>query len=343
MLVRSAVGSDGAEILFSTQGQGPALLFLPCWLTHLDHQRDSPAWGPWLDFLSQRYTLIRHDPRGSGVSDRAAARPGLDVWVDDAACILDHLGLAQVPVAGICQGGAVAVALAARRPDLVGRLVLHGAVARGAGAGGGAGAMAQGWGDPDSPALAAFARRMQPEGGPPDLAGWARLQAMAASAGQAAALAQVVAALDVTEEAARIACPTLVLHGARDRVAPVAAGRALAAAIPGARWVELDTANHFPRADEPAWAACIAAMADLLPGPPAQDGPFAGLSAREREVLEVLARGADNAVIASELTIGEKTVRNHVSALLGKLGFGCRDSTIRAARAAGYGAARLRP
>jgi pimeloyl-ACP methyl ester carboxylesterase len=48
----------------------PPLVLLPSWLTHLDYQWRSVAWRPWLEALSSRYTLIRYDPRGCGLSDR---------------------------------------------------------------------------------------------------------------------------------------------------------------------------------------------------------------------------------------------------------------------------------
>ena len=51
---------------------------------------------------------------------------------------------------------------------------------------------------------------------------------------------------DLRGEAARIAQPALVVHGARDRVTPVAAGRWLAGAMPAARLAELEDAAHAP-------------------------------------------------------------------------------------------------
>lgn len=334
--VRVLPGSDGAEVAFCTIGQGPAVLLLTGWLTHLDHLRDSVAWGPWVRMLSQRYTLICHDPRGCGLSDRRAAVIGPAVWLGDAAALLERLGLSGLPVVGLGAGGALAVALAARRPDLVGRLVLCGAALRPDPL---SEVEAGGWGDAQSAGLAAFAARMQPDGGAARRAGWARAQALAATAAGAGALARAMAALDPVAEAARVACPALVIHAAGDRVVPVAVARDVARRIAGARFVALDSANHVLREDEPALAAAGAAVAAFLPGPPARDGAFARLTAREREVLDALARGGD---AAAALGIGDKTLRNHVSALCGKLGFGDRAATVAAARAAGYGRPALR-
>jgi len=64
---------------------------------------------------------------------------------------------------------------------------------------------------------------------------------------------EVAAWIDVRGELAKIEAPTLVAHADKDGNAPVAVGRQVADAIPGARFVELDSANHVLLGDEPAW------------------------------------------------------------------------------------------
>jgi pimeloyl-ACP methyl ester carboxylesterase len=59
--------------------------------------------------------------------------------------------------------------------------------------------------------------------------------------------------IDVRDELRNIRAETLVLHGDKDGNAPVAAGKAVAEGIAGARFIEFDSANHVPLADEPAW------------------------------------------------------------------------------------------
>ncbi|GAA1861368.1 response regulator transcription factor [Paeniglutamicibacter psychrophenolicus] len=70
---------------------------------------------------------------------------------------------------------------------------------------------------------------------------------------------------------------------------------------------------------------------------PVAAGAFGELSAREREVLELLARGLDNALIARTLFLSEKTVRNNASAIFAKLGAGSRARAVALARDAGFG------
>lgn len=65
--------------------------------------------------------------------------------------------------------------------------------------------------------------------------------------------------------------------------------------------------------------------------------PFPDLTIREREVLDRIARGESNSVIAARLSISDKTVRNHVSTILGKLMVADRSQAIVRAREAGLG------
>jgi DNA-binding NarL/FixJ family response regulator len=68
------------------------------------------------------------------------------------------------------------------------------------------------------------------------------------------------------------------------------------------------------------------------------DSPaFAELTQREREVLELIARGLDNAAIAGQLSVSPKTVRNHINGIFDKLNIPNRAQAIVRAREAGMG------
>jgi pimeloyl-ACP methyl ester carboxylesterase len=96
------------------RGEGPPLVRAANWMTHLGYDIESPVWRHWVRDLSQHHTFIRYDD-----------------WVTDLESVVEALGLERFPLLGVSQGGAVAVAYAARHPDRVGRLVLCSAYARG--------------------------------------------------------------------------------------------------------------------------------------------------------------------------------------------------------------------
>src|SRR5262249_11285714 len=93
---------------------------------------------------------------------------------------------------------------------------------------------------------------------------------------------------------------------------------------------------------EAAWIQFVSEVEAFLGAPttavtPDQKLHLQGLTLREREVLELVAQGLDNVRIAEKLGIGGKTVRNHVSSVLGKLGLQRSPEAIVRAREAGFG------
>jgi DNA-binding NarL/FixJ family response regulator len=85
----------------------------------------------------------------------------------------------------------------------------------------------------------------------------------------------------------------------------------------------------------PAIATRLMAYFAGRPNGPAQ--AFPELTAREREVLELIAQGRSNAAIAQELVLSQKTIRNHVSNIFTKLQVLDRSQAIVKAREAGLG------
>lgn len=341
---------DGAEIAYAVTGDGPPVVMLPNWLTHLDYQWRSVAWRPWLEALSTRYRLIRYDPRGCGLSDRDVRDLSFETWVRDFRAVVDAVKLDRFSLVGICQGGPIAIEFAARQPGRVTNLVLFGTYARGRFRRTTAPEEPQkakvmlemlelGWAHEDHAFMRAFATQFQPGGSIEHLRSWCELQRAATSAANAVQLSRVMFDVDVQDSAARLRCPTLVAHPDRDAAVPVEEGRLLAQIIPGARFLQLDSPNHFLLPEEAAWATLVEALHAFLPRPAVEDGSFAELTDRERELVHFLARGLDNHQIAAHLEISEKTVRNHVSSIFAKLGVESRAQAIVVARDAGYGAA----
>lgn len=347
--VRYFESLDGARIAYAITGSGPLVVLMPSWLTHLEYQGRSVAWQPWLAALTSRYTLIRYDPRGCGLSDRDVSDLSFGSWVRDFAGLVDMLDLDRFSLIGVCQGGAVAINYAANHPERVSHLLLYGTYARGRNRRASpplepekARVMLEmlelGWGQEDSAFMRSFATQFQPEGSMEHLRSWCELQRRATSPRNAVDLTRVMFDTDTSDAATRIVCPTLVAHADRDAVAPVEEGRRLAQIIPEASYLELDSPNHFMLPDESAWAIFVKAMHAFLPAPAAQNAGFPDLTGRERKVLELVAQGFDNHRIGAQLGISEKTVRNHLTGILDKLDVTTRVEAVIAARNAGYGA-----
>lgn len=350
--IRFCTTTDGVRLAYAISGKGPPLLMPATWLSHLEHQWKSLAWRPWLETLSQKYTLLRYDSRGCGLSDRAPAELSFEGWIRDIEAVVDAAGFRQFDVLATCWGGSIGVEYAARHPDRVSRLVLYGAYALGRLRGEHpieaetARVMLDmvrlGWGQENHALGQVWGSYFQPGGTLAHFRSWSEQQALSTSAETAVRLLQVGWQIDVRAAARKIRCPTLVLHVARDTVVPIEVGRQLATLIPDCRFVQIDGENHMPLADEPAWQKIVAEIENFLNQPAEASGPrcslpLGDLTERERDVLDAIAQGLDNHEIAASLGMSEKTVRNHITRVLDKIGVEHRYQAIVRARDAGLG------
>jgi DNA-binding CsgD family transcriptional regulator len=117
--------------------------------------------------------------------------------------------------------------------------------------------------------------------------------------------------------------PTLVLHARHDEIVPFEAGKRLAAEIPNAEFVSLDSRNHILLADEPAWAIFKDAVLEFTGRPRAfgaHDPLLTRLSMRERQILAAVVSRQSNSEIGAALFVSEKTVRNSLTRIFEKLG-----------------------
>lgn len=351
--IRFCTAPDGVRIAYATAGQGPPLVKTANYLTHLEHDWESPVWGHWLRELARHHTLVRYDERGCGLSDWDVDDYSMEGWLRDLETVVDAAGLERFALLGLSQGAAVSVAYAARHPERVTHLVLCGGYARGRlcrspspeevlEAETMINVIRVGWGR-DNPAFRQlFATLLMPDGSE-EQKGWLdRLARVSTTPENAAAMERAFYRIDVAREARSVTAPTLVVHARDDAAVSFDAGRSLAGLIPGARFVQLESRNHVFTEEEPAWERFVAELHEFLgvAGWPAAARPgavFPDLTPREREVLELVARGLDNDAIAARLHLTPKTVRNYVSTIYDKLAVPSRARAIVLARQAGLG------
>ena len=342
--------ADGVHLAWAEAGSGPLVVKAANWLTHLEYDWQSPVWRHWIRFLADHFHFVRYDERGCGLTDRNVSELSHERKVDDLEAVTDTAAPdAPVTLLGISQGAPVCVDYAVRHPERVARLVLYGGYARGVAcrANPKAERISQaiielarvGW-DTQSPAFRqVFTYSFIPGGTDAQVAWYNDLCRKTISSEMAARLLESLLHVDVSDRLALVRCPTLVLHARRDAVVPFEEGRRLAAGIPGAQFVELDSRNHVLLENEPAWDRFREAVLGFagLPTPVSGEDPaFAALSAREREILALVTEGLGNAEIARALEVREKTVRNHVSNLFDKLGVWTRAQAIVFARDRGF-------
>jgi pimeloyl-ACP methyl ester carboxylesterase len=327
--VRFCTAKDGVRLAYAVHGRGPPLVRVATWMTHLDHDWESPVWRHWLEALGERCTVVRYDERGCGLSDAEPGEPSVSTWVGDLEAVVDAAGLDRFALLGISQGAAVAIAYAAAHPERVTDLVLYGGYARGRRLRGQAreeeavvAAIRAGWTVSDPAFRRVFSALFLPEGTPEQMAWYEDLLRISSSAETAVRLFEARGGVDVRRLAPRVRARTLVLHARDDRVVPVEEGRLLASLIPDARLILLESANHILLADESAWRYMVSELHSFLGtrGVSAPRMAGAELSSRELEVLELVAAGLGNEAIAERLYISARTVERHLSNVYAKLG-----------------------
>jgi pimeloyl-ACP methyl ester carboxylesterase len=351
--IRFCTSRDGTRIAYATSGSGSPLVWTPNLFHHLVLDWDGPVWSPWLSLLAARHTLIRYDLRGCGLSDRDGVEFSFEKLVEDLEAVIEAAGLKRFDIFGIAAAAAIGVTYAVRHPERVRNLVLYASFVRNKLAGNSTPreveeaqarikVMELGWPD-DTPAYGRFYQSLHiPDASAEQFQSFAELVRGTTSLANAVALLQVFFRIDVQEILPKVHCPALVLHCRGDSITPFEQGRSVARFIPGARFVPIQSRNHVLLATESAWQQFVEALDDFLPAAPASPARIGGtpldeLTAREHEVLELVAQGLDNDTIGKRLHISKHTARNHVFAILSKLGMNSRAQAIVQAREAGFG------
>jgi DNA-binding winged helix-turn-helix (wHTH) protein/pimeloyl-ACP methyl ester carboxylesterase len=267
---------DGINIAYAAVGSGPPLLKAANWLTHIEYDWESPAWAPLLHWLAERHRLIRYDVRGTGLSDRDVDEISLPAFVHDFEAVVGAAKLERFSVLGISQGASVAIDYASRNPERVSKLILLGAYVQGRNRRGSLteqekaatflSMLRQGWGDETSAFMRAFASVFIPSGSTEQIRWFADLQRITTSPLNAVRIRKACDDIDVLAALSQIRVPTLVIHCRRDGVVPLEQGRQLAASIPDAHFVMLESDNHVLLPGEPAWPRFLQEVENFLAG-----------------------------------------------------------------------------
>ena len=267
--IRFCKSKDGTQIAHATTGLGVPLVRAGHWLTHLEHDWHSPVWRPLLDELGRTFAVTRYDQRGNGLSDWSVDDFSLEHFTDDLEAVADAAGLDDFVLYGTSQGAPIAIAYAVRHPHRVSHLILHGGYCVGrllrdtAEREQGEALltlMRYGWGKEGSPFIKAFTANYIPSGNEEQTQSLVELQNRTTSPGNAVKLRTAVDSFDVSNLLGQVSAPALVIHARNDGVHPLDQGRRLAAEIPGAEFVLLESPNHAILPQEPAWNGLFEAI-----------------------------------------------------------------------------------
>jgi pimeloyl-ACP methyl ester carboxylesterase/DNA-binding winged helix-turn-helix (wHTH) protein len=268
--------ADGIRLALASIGSGPPLVRPPTWFNHLDYEWHVQFRGALYHKLAEQVRLVRYDGRGNGLSERHVPEISFATFEQDLDAVIAAQRLDRYGLLGISQGAPIAIAHAARHPERVTRLVLNGGYALGRNKRGSAKdlevgqayltLMKHGWGDENSAFLRTFSTLYFPGTSAEELRALAELQRLSMSADVALRMRMACDEVDVVELLPKVRAPTLVLHSRYDNAVPLEEGRRMAATIPNARFVVLESENHVPMPGEPAWATFIAEIRAFLGG-----------------------------------------------------------------------------
>jgi pimeloyl-ACP methyl ester carboxylesterase len=265
---------DGVRIAYATVGEGIPLVKAANWLNHLEFDWKSPIWRHLFEEFALNHRLVRYDERGNGLSDWNAKDLSFELFVHDLEVVADAVNLHSFALLGISQGGAVAIAYAVRHPERVTHLILYGAYARGWAKRESPEEIERrqaqltlvklGWGQ-DNPAFRQLFTTLYMPDAPPEQMQWFNdLQRVSTSPENAARLLTELGDIDVSELLPQVKVPTLVLHSRNEAAVPFEEGRRLAALIPGARFVPLESRNHLLHKNEPAYTKFLSEVRSFL-------------------------------------------------------------------------------
>jgi pimeloyl-ACP methyl ester carboxylesterase/DNA-binding CsgD family transcriptional regulator len=331
---------NGRRVAWAAVGEGPPLVIGGWWMSHLELDWGNRRLRDFVSALAHYRTVIRYDSPGTGLSDRDGPPPAtLDDEVEVLAGVVDAAGAESVAIFAGSAGGPIAVRYAAEYPRRVECLVVYGSYLDGA-------AIA----DPAARQLLVnlvrerwglgsrvLADVLIPGATTAERDEFVAFQRDSAPAELAARSLEATYAYNAEGAAGDVRSPTAVLHRKHDRAIPFELGRQLAARIPGATFAALQGADHLPWYGD---AAAVARAAlefagvdrpavGIAPSADAsQTAPDTDLSARELEVLRLVAAGLSDAEIAQRLVLSPHTVHRHVANIRTKLRLPSRAAAV---------------
>jgi pimeloyl-ACP methyl ester carboxylesterase/DNA-binding CsgD family transcriptional regulator len=338
--IRFCTSPDGVRLAIATTGSGPPLIRVSTWLSHLEcDQREEDTWAT-IQTFSQTHTLVRYDSRGCGLSDRHIPSLVFDDLVADLGAVVDAQGPEPVPLYGMSCGAPIAIAYAALHPERVSRLIVLNGYGR-------AYLSAKhpepsvleeanlllhsarvGWSNDRSAFRQIFVAQLLGNADSAMRRGIDERMRLSMTPEMAERHLRSNYAMDVKAECAQVQCPTLVLHARGDQMVNFEQGRKLAAWIPGARFVPLESDSHVLLGGQPAAQQFFSEMRAFLGVDGKTPASPTHLSQRQTEILGWVAQGHTDKQIARDLGLSPRTVEMHVAGAMKALHCSTRAQAV---------------
>ena len=250
--------SGDISIAYQTIGHGPLdIVIVPGSISHVEFHHELPGFTAFLHRLSRFARVVTFDKRGQGLSDRVSGVPSLEERMDDVRAVMDGVGSKRAVLLGFSEGSPMSVLFAATYPERVSHLILVGGYAKK-------------WRNDEAfeafvtATVAAWGTGLSMkrvigthDGNEREIALLGKLERLSCSPGAFKTLMLMNRRIDVTSVLPSVRVPALVLHSRADTLVPIAEGRKLAAAIPGAKYIEYGNLPH---------GACFAVACEGLIG-----------------------------------------------------------------------------
>lgn len=236
--------NDGVSIAYQVTGEGPDLVVVPGFVSHLEMDWTEPQLARFLEQLSLFCRLIRLDKRGTGLSDPVPGIPTLEERMEDVHAVMDAAGSERATLFGYSEGGPMSALFAATYPERTKGLILYGSFPSGSALPDSAHFQSEvigRWGEGNI--VNFFAPSVAHE--PGRRMAFGAYERAAASPGMARALIAALDRTDVSDVLPQVRVPTLVLHRRGDMF-PVERARWMADQVADGRFVELEGADHLP-------------------------------------------------------------------------------------------------
>lgn len=250
--------SGDTDIAYQVLGDGPHYIVVVLdWASHLEALVEQPFIAEWFTSLARFSRVLWLGTRGVGMSGPLNEGNPLASWMHDLVAVMDAAGFERASLVSHGLGAQMALMAAATHPERVESLVVVNGYARFARADDYPAGLPERLHEPYLEALerqwgtGVHAHGLGPSvvHRPGVVEWWARVERFGATPRVARAQLERILTLDVRDVVPLVEVPTLVIHSRDNVFARVGHGRYLADHIEGARYIERDSADHWPVPD----------------------------------------------------------------------------------------------